>query len=223
MKTLRLPSGPATAVAIVCSAATLVASDLPRLTVPEGVGVNIHFTRGHEQDLDLIAAAGFKVARMDFGWAGIERAKGQYDWSAYDELTANLAKRGLRALYILDYSNPLYEESVVTRNPVSGEEHRDTASPQHPESVAAFARWAAAAAERYRGRRVIWEIWNEPNITFWKPKPAWPSRTRWLWPPAAPSAPWTPRPRSSGRPRPRSRCRSSNSTSPPASSSTSTP
>lgn len=148
-----------------------LAADLPPPVLPAGVGVNIHFTRGHQADLDLIAAAGIKVVRMDLGWAGIERQPGRYDWSAYDELTANLEKRGLRPLYILDYSNPLYEETVVSRNPVTGREQRDTASPQHPESVAAFARWAAAAAERYRGRRVIWEIWNEPNISFWKPKP----------------------------------------------------
>ncbi|MCI0746106.1 MAG: cellulase family glycosylhydrolase, partial [Verrucomicrobia subdivision 3 bacterium] len=147
------------------------AADSPDLLLPQGVGVNIHFTRGHERDLDLIAAAGFKFIRMDFGWAGIERKKGDYDWSAYDELTANLEKRGLRALYILDYSNPLYEEVVVSKNPITGKEQRDVASPQHPESVAAFARWAGAAAARFKGRRIIWEIWNEPNITFWKPRP----------------------------------------------------
>jgi polysaccharide biosynthesis protein PslG len=148
-----------------------LAADLPELAIPQGVGVNIHFNRGHEQDLDLIAAAGFKFIRMDLGWAGIERKSGQYDWSAYDELLANLDKRGLRALLILDYSNPLYEESVTSRDPVSGQDRRDTASPQHPDSVAAFARWAAAAAEHFRGRRVVWEIWNEPNISFWKPRP----------------------------------------------------
>ncbi len=147
------------------------AADLPPPVLPAGVGVNIHFTRGHTADLDLIAAAGIKVVRMDFVWASIERQKDRYDWSAYDELTANLEQRGLQPLYILDYSNPLYEETVVSRNPVTGREQRDTASPQRPESVAAFARWAAAAAARYRGRRVIWEIWNEPNISFWKPKP----------------------------------------------------
>lgn len=146
-------------------------ADLPPPVLPAGVGVNIHFNRGHEADLDLIAAAGIKVVRMDLFWASIERKKGEYDWSAYDELTANLEKRGLRPLYILNYSNPLYEEPVLSRDPVTGREQRDTASPQRPESVAAFARWAAAAAERYRGRRVIWEIWNEPNIFFWKPKP----------------------------------------------------
>ena len=58
---------------------------LPEPVLPQGVGVNIHFTRGHEKDLDLIAAAGFKFIRMDLGWSGIERERGTYDWSAYDE------------------------------------------------------------------------------------------------------------------------------------------
>ena len=147
------------------------AAPLPPLTIPEGVGVNIHFTSGHERDLDLIAAGGFKFVRMDFGWEGTERVRNEFNWTAYDELTANLEKRGLSAIYILDYSNSLYEETVVSKNPIDGHEQRSTASPQHPESVAAFARWAAAAARHFRGRSIIWEIWNEPNISFWKPKP----------------------------------------------------
>lgn len=147
------------------------ASPIPDLVMPKGVGVNIHFNRGHEKDLDMIAAAGFKFVRMDLGWGGIERSKGDYDWSAYDELTANLEKRGLSAIYILDYSNDLYEEKAASKNPVFGGDIKDTASPQHPESVAAFARWSAATALHFRGKPIVWEIWNEPNIFFWKPKP----------------------------------------------------
>jgi polysaccharide biosynthesis protein PslG len=141
------------------------ASEIPDGGVASGVGVNIHFSRGHEPDLDLMAAAGFKFARMDFFWADTERKKGVYDWSAYDELTGNLERRGLCAYYIFDYSNPLYEEMVPDKK--SG---RVLASPQHAESVAAFARWAAAAARHFQGRRVIWEIWNEPNGSFWQPE-----------------------------------------------------
>ena len=149
----------------------LFAAELPAPVVPAGVGVNIHFTRGRETDLDLIAAAGFKFIRMDFAWSGIERNKGEYDWSAYDELTANLEKRGLRAIYILDYSNALHEETITVTDKRTKTEHKDVASPQHPESIEAFARWAGAAAKHYQGRHIIWEIWNEPNISFWKPKP----------------------------------------------------
>ena len=132
------------------------AADFPSLVLPQGVGVNIHFTGGHGRDLDLIADAGFKFIRMDFSWGGTERQKGQYNWAAYEELVRDLEQRGLRAIFILDYSNDLYEPG---------------ASPQHPESVAAFARWAGAAARHFKGRRILWEIWNEPNIDFWKPKP----------------------------------------------------
>jgi beta-xylosidase len=147
------------------------AAELPEPVLPQGVGVNIHFVRGHEKDLDLLAAAGFKVVRMDFSWSAIERQKGKYDWAEYDELTANLDKRGLRPMYILDYSNRLYEQEVVSKDPLTGKENRAVAAPHRPESIEAFARWAAAAARHYQGRHVLWEMWNEPNIGFWRPKP----------------------------------------------------
>ena len=134
-------------------------------------GVNIHFVKGHEKDLDMIAAAGFKFIRMDFEWQSIERTKGVFDWTGYDELTANLEKRGLSAIYILDYSNSLYEQSTESKDPLTGQVKRDIASPQHQESIDAFAQWAAASARHYKAKNIIWEIWNEPNIFFWKPKP----------------------------------------------------
>ncbi|HWD91517.1 MAG TPA: cellulase family glycosylhydrolase [Verrucomicrobiae bacterium] len=147
------------------------AAEFPDPALPAGVGVNIHFTREHERDIDLIAAGGFKFIRMDFFWESIETKKGQYDWSAYDELTANLERRGVRPYYILDYSNPLYEEIGSGKNPINGKVETARMSPQHPESVAAFARFAAAATEHFHGRHVIWEIWNEPNGSFWELKP----------------------------------------------------
>lgn len=134
-------------------------------------GVNIHFTTGHNKDLDMIATAGFKIIRMDFGWQNTEREKGVYNWSDYDELTSNLNKRGIRALYILDYSNPLYEEQIESKDPISGKITKSIAAPHHPESVEAFAKWATAAVVHFRGNEIIWEIWNEPNINFWRPAP----------------------------------------------------
>ena len=156
---------------VCCLAAPALAADLPEPVVPAGLGINIHFTKGREQDLDLIAAGGFKFIRMDFHWTGIERKRGEYDWSDYDALTANLEKRGLRAIYIFDYSSPLYEQTIAGTNKHTHKVEHQLCSPQHPESVAAFARWAGAAAAHFHGRRIVWEIWNEPNISFWKPQP----------------------------------------------------
>ena len=147
------------------------AGEIPEPVIPAGVGVNIHFVTGHQRDLDLIAAAGFRFIRMDFGWSATETAKGEYRWSEYESLLANLERRGMRAIFILDYSNPLYEQEVTSTNPLTHQAHRTTASPQHPESVAAFAAWSAAAAQHFHARHVLRELWNEPNIDFWSPKP----------------------------------------------------
>ncbi len=131
----------------------------PEPVIPEGFGVNIHF-RGQPADLDMIAEAEFSFIRMDLTWPLIENSKGIYEFDklGYDSLTEGCTKRGLRLLYILDYSNTLYEDSRSVRTEAGRE---------------AFAEFAEAAAERYSGKGILWEIWNEPNIEhFWDPQPS---------------------------------------------------
>ncbi|UCE46477.1 MAG: cellulase family glycosylhydrolase [Phycisphaerales bacterium] len=132
---------------------------LPGPILPNGFGINIHF-RGQPRDLDMIADAGFKLIRMDLTWAMVEQDKGIYVFKklGYDSLTEGCAKRGIRLLYILDYGNTLYEKGRSVRTQAGRE---------------AFAAFAEAAAERYAGRGILWEIWNEPNIKhFWDPQPS---------------------------------------------------
>lgn len=132
------------------------AAELPDLAVPDGLGVNIHFTDPRPGEMEMLAEAGFRWVRMDFAWSGTEREKGQYDFSAYQRLLDALEPHGIRALFILDYSNPHYDGGL---------------SPATDAGRKAFARWAAAAAVKFRGRGILWEMYNEPNIGFWKPKP----------------------------------------------------
>jgi hypothetical protein len=123
----------------------------------DGLGVNIHFTDPLPGEMEMLAEGGFRWVRMDLTWARTEREKGRYDFSPYDRLLTALRPHQIRTLFILDYSNPLYEEdrSVTTQ-----------------EGRRAYARWAAAAAAHFRGQGILWEIWNEPNISgFWKPEP----------------------------------------------------
>ena len=132
---------------------------LPGPTLPNGFGVNIHF-RGQPHDLDMIAEGGFKLVRMDLTWAVIEQNKGIYEFEklGYDSLSEGCSKRGIRILYILDYGNTLYEKGRSVRTQAGRE---------------AFAHFAEAAAERYAGRGILWEIWNEPNIKhFWDSQPS---------------------------------------------------
>ena len=105
----------------------------------------------------MLAAAGIRWVRMDFKWDLTELEKGKYDFAPYDRLMSSLQPFGLRALFILDYGNPLYDGGAPPRTEATRQ---------------AFARWAAAAAKHFAGRGVIWEIFNEPNNpTFWPPRP----------------------------------------------------
>ena len=141
------------------SPVAVAAEPLPAPAIPDSFGVNIHFT-GIPRDLKMIADAGFKFIRMDLAWSRVERTKGEYDFmeSGYDALTLGCEKLGIRVLYILDYSNKLYESDRSVRTEAGRK---------------AFADFAAAAAKRYAGKGVLWEIWNEPNIRqFWTPQPS---------------------------------------------------
>jgi len=125
--------------------------------VVESFGVNIGFNEFRPGELKLLSEAGFRWVRTDFVWAVTEPVKGQYDFAAYDRLMSGLAQYGLRALFILDYANPVY----------------GNAPPRTAETRQAFARWAVAAAKHFGGRGVIWETYNEPNIAqFWQPRPS---------------------------------------------------
>src|SRR5438270_13822769 len=81
-----------------CLAVTVsLYADLPSTPLPNGIGVNIHFTDPRPGEMEMLAAAGFKWLRMDLGWSGIERNKGVYDFAAYDRLVAAPEKHGMKA------------------------------------------------------------------------------------------------------------------------------
>ena len=124
---------------------------------PRGFGVNIHFTDPEPGEMKMIADAGFRWVRMDFKWDLTERERGRYDFAPYERLLRALDEHGIRALFILDYGNPLYTADKAVRT----EQARQ-----------AFARWAVAAAKHFAGRGILWELFNEPNVPiFWPPKP----------------------------------------------------
>lgn len=118
------------------------------------IGVNVHRFRDNSA-LDLAREAGFRFARVDLLWERVERG-GAYRFLAYDALIGALEARGMGALLILDYGHPDHGGRV----------------PRTAEDITAFGRFAEAAARRFKGRDVRYEIWNEPDIVqFWPPKP----------------------------------------------------
>ncbi len=111
-------------------------------------------------DLDAIEELGATWIRLDIDWSRIEPEQGRWQWDDTDRVVLAARERGLDVLGLLAYS-------------ASWARPTDTSNKHGPDDVAAFARFAATAAERYRDDGVItWEIWNEPNSAdFWQPEP----------------------------------------------------
>ena len=124
--------------------------------IPDGIGVNIHFLSPKPGEMEMLAASGARWVRMDFVWDQIEKAPSQYDFSEYDNLVTTLESYNIHPYFIFDYANKFYDNGM---------------SPYTDEGRRAFAQWAAASVEHFRGRGIIWEMYNEPNIQFWRPKP----------------------------------------------------
>lgn len=105
--------------------------------------------------LDKMAAAGIKLIRKDLCWACVE-VKGQISFTRYDTMMADLAARGLSVLWILDYGHP----------------DHGGATPLTDADRNAFAEYARQAAIKYKSAKVLgYEIWNEPNLPSYWPKP----------------------------------------------------
>ena len=96
----------------------------------------------------------FDAARIDFLWTMVEKTRGQYEFSEYDELAAQLRRHNVTAAWNLDYGNPLWQNRTGPPQSVA------VTSPQ---AVAAFARFAVASVRHFRGQGIVWGIYNEPN------------------------------------------------------------
>lgn len=123
---------------------------IPDGTIPYNMGVQLKGDTDGPEDLDRVQELGMKWVRRGFIWESIEREKGVYDFSQYDRFVNDCEKRGLKIIGCMAFSNKLYGH-------VKDEPARS-----------AYADFAAELVKHYKGRNIIWEIWNEPNtMTFW--------------------------------------------------------
>jgi hypothetical protein len=123
-----------------------------------------------EQQVQMIAAAGFRMIRQQFPWEDIEiSGRGDFTdrrndvtgdglideisaWEKYDHIVGLAEQYGLTILARLD--NP---PAWTHADPVVG-------SFAPPDDLQDFVNYAVTVAERYQGRIRYYQIWNEPNI-----------------------------------------------------------
>lgn len=123
-----------------------------------------------EQQIQMIADAGFGWIRQEFAWEDIEiHGRGDYEdrrndtdgdgqpdpvdaWAKYDQIVNLADQYGLQIQARL--SNP---PDWTHANPDIGDK-------APPDDFQDFVNYAVMLAERYRGRVRYFQIWNEPNI-----------------------------------------------------------
>ncbi|MCB9454006.1 MAG: cellulase family glycosylhydrolase [Anaerolineaceae bacterium] len=123
-----------------------------------------------EQQIQMIADAGFGWIRQEFAWEDIEvHGRGDYEdrrndldgdgqpdavdaWAKYDQIVDLADQYGLQIQARL--SNP---PDWTHANPDIGDK-------APPDDVQDFVNYAVTLAERYKGRVRYFQIWNEPNI-----------------------------------------------------------
>ena len=116
----------------------------PWPTVPNGIGVDIHFTNPTSTELQMMRDAGIRWVRMDLAWSNVEQTVGQYNFTSYDPLVSSTAQYGIKVMFIFDYANPLYDGGY---------------SPYDSAGRTAFANYARAAVAHYQGKGIIWELY----------------------------------------------------------------
>lgn len=109
------------------------------------------------RDLALLHRQGLRVLRLSLPWEAMEPEPGRYDWKFWDEyISLATDQYHIRLLPYLCYT-PRWAATV--RNADFWREP--------PRDDAQFAEFVKRVVTRYRGRIHSWEIWNEPDNSYY--------------------------------------------------------
>jgi hypothetical protein len=125
-----------------------------------------------EPEMQAMAAAGATVVRVSEAWARLEPKPGEWRWDGQDRLVELAARHGLETQPILGYG-PEHAAAPALRaeQAAAYRAHRPDAWKTTlfgPPEEAPWRAYVAAMATRYRGKIRFYEVWNEPDLGFWR-------------------------------------------------------
>ncbi len=136
-----------------------VAGDVPPCAAPElpwGLGAYLYRNGNDENGRRRLAAAaaltrnmGAKWIREEFNWGRIEPERGRLELDFYDYMVDTAISNGFTIAGMFAYWTKWTK-------------------PYTEEGFADYLRTLSLLVNRYRGKVDRWEIWNEPDIPFWK-------------------------------------------------------
>jgi hypothetical protein len=124
-----------------------------------------------DRQLDKAKAVGAGMVRVDAGWGGIEpHTKGSYsEWylSRMDAVVDKAQARGLKVLFTF-WETPCWASSAPAdlKQDCAGEWWKRGVQRYPPVRSSDYADALEFVVKRYRDRVAAWEIWNEPNLSY---------------------------------------------------------
>lgn len=125
-----------------------------------------------EQEMQAAAAAGASVMRCSSDWSRIEPKPGEWRWEDEDRLVELAARHGIELQAMFGFC-PGHAASEAARL-AQAEAYRKHAADAwrittcSPPEDAPWRTYIAAMATRYRGRIRMYEVWNEPDLGFFR-------------------------------------------------------
>jgi hypothetical protein len=109
----------------------------------------------NKEDFELLDDFNAVWIRSTLRWSGVEPEEGKWYFDRWDDYIAKAEAAKKKVVFILAFDNAwLYSDH---------REHRDLTDREIPY----FLKYVEQVVSRYR-TKAVYEIWNEPNWTFWK-------------------------------------------------------
>jgi hypothetical protein len=127
------------------------------VNIPEDFFGMVHAGNSQtEGEYFLLDEMGVKWILKTFYWNSIERTKGTFYFSQYDDFVDAAQPQGKKIVAVLGYEAQwLYPEGKSKRY-IS------------KENIESFLKYVEETVKHFHERVDVWEIWNEPNLNFWE-------------------------------------------------------
>lgn len=116
----------------------------------------------HRKEVIAAANCGARIIRTDTTWPLVEKEQGRWEWQRLDGVIEDYAKHGIEIQALL-FETPRW----AVADPERANQGWDVFSRSAPQ-LEQWKGYVRALAQRYNGRIRFWEVWNEPDIGFWK-------------------------------------------------------
>lgn len=146
---------PAFAMLALALGGSAFAQSIPDLVFPKGASIQLKNEDMSAAALTKAQATGVKYVRKGIYWDTIETSAGVYNWTQVDTWVNDMTAKNFSMIITVVWNNRIYED--IWDRAIVTEPGRQ-----------AFAGFVAKLVTRYKGKPIIWEIWNEPNLrSFW--------------------------------------------------------